>query len=353
MTDRVRQSEYMHWAKTQQVARYNLASSEVPHFSMARWRIDPDALELDGASRYRYPPLREAIARKCGVTADRVVMADGTSMANMLAMAALIAPGDEVLIEHPAYEPLVAAARFLGAEVKRFARTGPAFALDPEAVAREVSERTRLIVLTNLHNPTGALAGAEALGEVGALGPRVLIDEVYLDAAPGERSAHHLGDSFVCTSSLTKVYGLSGLRCGWILAEPELAERIWRLNELFGVAQAHADERLSCLALDRLDEVAGETAALLVRNRALANAFFEGRDDLDVAPMVHNVTAFPRLLRGDVDALHADLRARADTAIVPGRFFGLADHFRIGVGGPTEMVAGGLERLGAALDAQP
>ena len=85
-------------------------------------------------------------------------MADGTSMANMLAMAALIAPGDEVLIEHPAYEPLVAAARFLGAEVKRFARTGPAFALDPEAVAREVTERTRLIVLTNLHNPTGALA---------------------------------------------------------------------------------------------------------------------------------------------------------------------------------------------------
>ena len=351
MTDRLRQSEYMHWAKTQTIARFNLASSEVPHFSMSRWRIDPATLELDGASRYRYPLLREAIARKCGVTADRVVMADGTSMANMLAMAALIAPGDEVLIEHPAYEPLVAAARFLGAEVRRFARRGPAFALDPEAAAQEVTERTRLIVLTNLHNPTGALAGAEALRRIGALGPRVLIDEVYLDAAPGEASAHHLGDAFVCTSSLTKVYGLSGLRCGWILAAPELAERIWRLNELFGVAQAHADERLSLIALDRLGEVAGETTALLARNRALANAFFEGRDDLVVAPMVHNVTAFPRLLRGDVDVLHADLRARADTAIVPGRFFGLADHFRIGVGGPTEMVAGGLERLGAALDA--
>ena len=128
---------------------------------------------------------------------------------------------------------------------------------------------------------------------------------------------------------------------------------MWRLNELFGVAQAHADERLSLIALERLDEVAGETAALLARNRALANAFFESRADLDVAPMVHNVTCFPRLLGGDVDALHAELRARMDTAIVPGRFFGLADHFRIGVGGPTAMIAGGLERLGAALDAMP
>jgi hypothetical protein len=125
---------------------------------------------------------------------------------------------------------------------------------------------------------------------------------------------------------------------------------MWRLNELFGVAQGHADERLSCIALERLDEVDAGTPALLARNRALANAFFAGRSDLDVAPMVHNVTAFPRLLRGEVDALHALLRERYDAAIVPGRFFGLADHFRIGVGGPTETVAGALERLGAALD---
>ena len=121
---------------------------------------------------------------------------------------------------------------------------------------------------------------------IGEFGPRVLIDEVYLDAAPGEPSAALLGDAFVCTSSLTKVYGLSGLRCGWILAAPELAERLWRLNELFSVAQAHATERLSLLALERLDEVVGDTPALLARNRALANAFFAGRDELEVAPMV-------------------------------------------------------------------
>jgi aspartate/methionine/tyrosine aminotransferase len=345
---RALQSDYMHWAKTQAPVRYNLASSEVPHFHLDRFPIEIADLELNGASTYRYPPLREAIARKCGVTADHVVMADGASMANMLAMAALIAPGDEVLIEHPAYEPMVAAARFLGAEVKRFARASPAFRLDPPAIA--VGPRTTLIVLTNLHNPTGALTDAETLRQIGALGPRVLIDEVYLDAA-AEPSAALLGENFVTTSSLTKVYGLSGLRCGWILAAPELAEKMWRLNELFGVAQAHADERLSLIALDRLGEIAAETPALLTRNRALANAFFASRAELDVAPMLHGVTAFPRLLAGDVDALNRRLRADFDTAIVPGRFFGLASHFRIGVGGPTATVAAGLDRLGAALDA--
>jgi aspartate/methionine/tyrosine aminotransferase len=99
----------------------------VPHFRHGPAADRLADLDLDGASHYRYPPLREAIAARYGVTADRVVTADGTSMANLLAMAALIAPGDEVLIEHPAYEPMVAAARFLGAEhqaVRRRAGNG-------------------------------------------------------------------------------------------------------------------------------------------------------------------------------------------------------------------------------------
>jgi hypothetical protein len=345
------QSDYMYWAKTRAPVRYNLGSSEVPHVRMDRWEIDLAELELDGMSTYRDPPLRVAIAAKCGVTPERVVMADGTSMANMLAMAALIAPGDMVAIEQPGYEPMVAAASFLGAEVRRFARTGPAFDLDPEAIPRGC----RLIVLTNLHNPTGNLADAATLGAIHALAERddghVLIDEVYLDSAiPAQPTAALRGERFVCTSSLTKCYGLSGLRCGWILAEPALAEKMWRLNELFAVAQAHQAERLSLIALARLDEIAAENAPLLDRNRALANAFFAGRSELEAAPMIGGITAFPRLLRGDVDRLDAMLRADYDAAIVPGRFFGLADHFRIGVGQPTQIVEAGLERLGAALD---
>jgi len=355
MTGRVLQSEYMHWAKTRAPVRYNLGSSEVPHFRLDRFDIEVADLELDGASRHRDPPLRAAIARKAGIDPAQVVMADGTSMANMLAMAALIAPGDEVVVEQPVYEPMVATARFLGAGIRSFTRAGPDFALDPDAVAAAITPHTRLILVTNLHNPTGNFADEAALRAIGDIAARadahVLVDEVYLDAAPvPARSAIHLGERFVCTASLTKVHGLSGLRCGWILAAPDLAERMWRLNELFGVSQAHADERLSVIALDRLDEVMAHTPALLQRNRALANAFFASRDEIEVAPLTGGITCFPRLLHGDIDALDALLRERYDAAIVPGRFFGLADHFRLGFGQPTEIVEGGLERLGAALD---
>lgn len=355
MSGRSLQSEYMYWAKTRASVTWQLSSSEVPQFRLDRFPIDIAGLELDGASRYRYPPLRERIARKHGVGPEQVVMADGTSMANMLAMATLVGPGDDVVVEHPVYEPMAAVARFLGATLRPFERRHPDFTIEPGAVAAVMTPRTRLILLTNLHNPSGNLADEatlQAVGEIAArAGAHVLIDEVYLDAAqPPARSAVHLGPQFVTTSSLTKCYGLSGLRCGWILAAPDLAERIWRLNELFGVAQVHAGERLSCLALDRLDEVAAGHAERLVRNRALAGQFFASRPEIEAAPMPHAITLFPKLLRGDPDRLDALLRSKYDASIVPGRFFGLADHFRIGIGGATEIVEGGLERIGAALD---
>lgn len=352
MSRRVLRSDYMHWAKNQRPVRYHLASSEVPHFALERLPLTLADLDLTGASAYRYAPLREAIAAKEGVPPEWVVAADGTSMANMLAMAALVEPGDEVLVEQPTYEPMLAVLGFLGARITRFERRAPAFDLDPEAVARAITPATNLIVITNLHNPSGACADEEMLRSISALGPRILVDEVYRDAAFGEapRSAVHLSDRFVATNSLTKVYGLSGIRCGWILAEPKLAERMWRLNELFGVAQVHAGERLGCIALAHLDAVAAGTAERLTRNRALANTFFARRGDIECAPMVHGITAFPRLLRGDPETLDDLLRTRFDTSIVPGRWFEMPDHFRIGVGGPTEMVEEGLVRLGQALD---
>ena len=351
MTGHVMQSEYMYWAKHQPSVRFNLGGSEVPHVRLDRFPIHVAELELDGASYYRYPPLREAIAAKEGVEPERVVMANGTSMANFLAFTALISPGDEVLVEQPTYEPMLATARFLGAEIRRFARRADrGFALDAEEVARHITPNTKLILFANLHNPSSAFASETVLGEIGALGPRVMIDEVYLDAAPGARSAARLGDTFVCTSSLTKVYGLSGLRCGWITAEPELAERMWRLNELMGVSQPHADERLCCIALAHLDEISAGRDERLARNRALVEAFFAARPEIDCPPLVHGITCFPRLIGIDPEALRALLVAKFDTSIVPGHFFEMPDHFRLGYGGPSEMVEQGLERLGAALD---
>lgn len=353
---RAMQSDYMHRAKFKRPVRFALTGSEVPHFRMDSLPISLADLDLDGASHPRYPPLREAIAQRYGVTADQVVAADGTSMANFLAMAALLDCGDEVLIERPTYEPLLGAASFLGANIRRFERkAADAFRLDAGAVEAMLTERTRLIVVTNLHNPSSALAEQEELRALAQVArqanARILVDEVYLDAAvPPRRSAVHLGPEFVITNSLTKVYGLSGLRCGWILAEPELAERMWRLNDLFGVNQAHPAERLACIAFEHIEEIIGDNPAMLERNRALFNDFMASRDDCECIPAEHGITAFPRWRGGDTDRLDAHLRERYDAAVVPGRWFEMPEHFRVGFGMPKEDFAEALKRLGAALD---
>lgn len=354
---RVMSSAYMHWAKTESQAPYNLATSGVMHYPLERLRVELSDLELSGTSGYGYPPLQQAIAAKCRVTPECVVTANGTSMANFLALAALIEPGDEVLIEQPTYELIVSAALYLGAKVIRFTRPATTnFQLDPAEVARAITPRTKLVVVTNMHNPSNAYTHDETLSQIGdiahSVGARVLVDEVYLDAAFAEapQTAFHLGEKFVITSSLTKVYGLSGLRCGWILAAPALAERMWRLNDLFGVAQPHAAERLSCIAFARLPEIAAHSHALLERNRALANDFLQTRDDLETFPITHGMISFPRLRGASVDELCALLRAKYETSLVPGRFFEMPEHFRLSIGGDTAMLSGGLERLGSALD---
>ena len=354
--ERIMQSDYMHWAKFKPPVRYALTTSEVPHFHMDQLGLSIDDLELDGASHPRYRPLRERIAQRYGVTVEQVVSADGTSMANFLAKASLISPGDEVLIERPTYELLIGAASFLGAQIKRFERKADdAYRLDASLIREQMSDRTRLIIITNLHNPSGALADdheLRALGQLAAeVDARVLVDEVYLDSAvPPRRSAVHLGPEFVCTNSLTKVYGLSGLRCGWVLADPELAERMWRLNDLFGVNRAHQAERLASIAFDRIAEVIGNNPATLDHNRRLFNEFAGDRDDLGCMPAVHGITSFPRWAGGDTDRLNEHLRQRYDTAVVPGRWFEMPEHFRIGFGLPTSDFEEGLNRLGSALD---
>jgi aspartate/methionine/tyrosine aminotransferase len=284
----------------------------------------------------------------------------GTSMANHLALAALAGPGDEVVIERPAYDPMVSVARYLGAEVRRFDRRAEdGFAVRPDEVARAVTPRTKAIVLTNLHNPSSALIDTATLRQLGAIardvGARVLVDEVYLDSL-FERtppSSFHLDNGcFVVTSSLTKAYGLSGLRCGWVLADPDLARLMWRIDDLFAANPPHVAEQLSALALDHLPAIAARAKALLEKNRGIVNGFLQSRTDLDWDRLGHGMTTFPRLKSGNVDELCHRLRERYETTVVPGRFFEMPDHFRVAVGCPTETLRGGLARLGAALDEQ-
>jgi hypothetical protein len=349
-------SSYMNWAKTSSTAKFNLATSGLGNLKLRELRVSLDDLEITNGG-YGYPPLIQAIANRYRVNNDSVVTAAGTTFANHLAAAALIKPGDEVLVEFPAYEPLLAAIRYLGAQVRRFSRKFEnGFQVSLEELESLVTRHTRLIVITNLHNPSGVLIDTATIKQIGEIarrsGVRVLIDEVYMETLFEEspRTAFHLGNEFVVTSSLTKAFGLSGLRCGWIFAEPELARRMWLLNDLFASTPVHAGERLSVVAMQQLEEIGRRAKQLLDRNREILNGFLDTREDLEVIRPEFGTVMFPRVRRGTAERLCELLREKYETSVVPGRFFEMPDHFRIGITGETETLQIGLERLRLALD---
>ena len=362
-SERAMRARYMEWAKTRSRARFNLAISGIVSVPIADLPIGSGDLELTGPGGYGYAPLLERLARHAGVSTDCIVPTFGTSMANHVAMAATIERGDEVLIEEPVYGPLRDVASYLGARVKRIARRGEdGFALDAEEVARAVTGETRVIIVTNLHNPTSAAIPAETLRLIGAtaqrVGARVLVDEAYREAV-FDRSApsafivgEQLGgeNPFIVTNSLTKIYGLSGLRCGWIVAAPELARRMWLLHDLFAANAAHPAERLSTIAFDHLAQFRERARALLTTNRPLLESFLDSRADLECYRPEHGTVVFPRLKNGDPETLFTLLREKYETTVVPGHFFEMPQHFRVGLSGNTDELRAGLERLGAALD---
>jgi aspartate/methionine/tyrosine aminotransferase len=353
-----RQSDFMHWAKTRPKVKYDLALSGILNLPFAELDAKLSDLELHGDNAYGYRPLVDALAQHRHVAPENVVtVSGGTSMANHLAMAALLEHGDEVLIEQPTYDPLLVIAEYLGAKIKRFPRRfEDGFKIDIAEFEKQMTPRARLIVVTNLHNPSSALVEETTLRKIGELardaGARVLVDEVYLEAmfenSPGP--AVSLGPEFVVTSSLTKGYGLSGLRCGWIFAEPELAEKIRRLDDIFAASAPNVMERLSVSALTQLPKIAARAKSMLETNRQTLNNFLETRDDVEVVPTKFGTTSFPRVKSVDVDQLCALLLEKYETAVVPGNFFESPPHIRIGMCCEPQLFKVGVERLGDALD---
>jgi aspartate/methionine/tyrosine aminotransferase len=352
------QSAYMQWAKLRPIVRYDLALSGILNLPFPELDAQIEDIDLNGDNSYGYRPLIEALAAHCQVEPASVVpISGGTSMANHLAMAAAIEHGDEVLIEQPTYEPLLALAQYFGAVIKSFSRSFENdFRIDLNDLKGKVTARTKLIVLTNLHNPSSAIIDEPTLRQIGeiaeSIGARVLVDEVYLETMfeTAPQSCVHLGRQFISASSLTKGYGLSGLRCGWILAEPDLAQRMRLLHDIFGSLAPHPAERLSVIALQKLPKFIDRARRILETNRAVLNDFLDTREDLRAVRNNHGTTCFPLLLKGRVDSLSNLLHNQYDTAVVPGRFFESPQHFRIGMCAEPELFKTGIERLGRAVD---
>jgi hypothetical protein len=353
---------YLLWAKTRRPAAIDLAGSNLLHCTLDELPGAREAVDLTAPNDNGYAPLVDAIAGHYGVAANRVVTAQGCSGANFIVIAALVGPGDEVLIERPGYDPLVGACQLMGARVERFERRFDArWALDLDELRRRLSPRTRLVIVTTPHNPSGTLLDAEALQALGReadrVGASVLADEVYLDganlvrdAAARARPAAVLEGPFVSTSSLTKSYGLAGLRCGWIVSRAELAERFRRTRDLVDNASSAPADRLSALAFSQVAALAERTRRLLARNIECARSFLDAHPVLEVAGPPGASVVFPRLA-GIPDAGPFVRRLLDDhgVAVAPGHFFDAPAHFRLSLAGRPEPLEQGLARLGEAL----
>ena len=347
-------SPYMEWAKSRPRPAIDLAGSNLLACALDDLPGARDAVDLAGESPEGYVPLVERIASRYGVGYENVATAVGCSGANFLALAALVEAGDEVLVESPGYDPLPAASAMLGANVLSFQRRfEDGWRLDPERIAAAMTPRTRALVITSPHNPSGVLAGDTELAELGRLaeksGATVLVDEVYLDL-PGGRPASTISPAFVSTNSLTKAYGLASLRCGWALSSPEITQRIRRARDVVDVWSPMPSDRLAVVALQEIDRLTERARRLFLANSSLVTSFLLGRPELECAPSRATI-AFPRFRDGrDASPFVERLFSQHGVAVVPGAFFDSPSHFRIAFGGETNALRRGLTAIGECLD---
>jgi hypothetical protein len=360
---------YLYWAKTRAAVEIDLAGSNLLACTLDDLPGAREAVDLTTADRGGYPPLVDAIAAHYGVTTDRVVTANGCSAANFLAIGALAGPGTTVLMESPWYDQIVGACRLVGAEVLHFERRfEEGYRIDVPALDAQMTDATKLVIVSSPHNPSGMLLDVDTLNALQAMAEdmnvHVLVDEVYLDAtnmlggrpaatpraAGRHRPAALVGDRLLSVSSLTKSYGLAGLRCGWVIASPAVAERARRVRDVIDNIGAAPADRLSTLAFAQLDHLAARATQLITTNLGLLRDFLGRHPQLKLAGPVEATIAFPRI-QGvtDCDPFVARLLADHGVAVAAGRFFGAPDQFRISLGGKTESLAAGLERIGKVL----
>jgi len=352
-------TRYLRWARRLYgQVRFDLASSGIPTAPWAELGF-PAPAQLDDPTGYER--LHDAVAAHNAVGRDEALPALGTTHALWLAYAALTSPGDEALVEEPAYEPLVRIAEGMGVGVARFARDArDGFGLDPDRIARAMTARTRVVCVSNLHNPSGVRAPDDALRDAARAaergGAHLLVDEVYApfdalvdDRGVFDRSARRAAPNVVAVSSLTKCYGVGPARAGWLLgprdvvarAEDALVASAGALPLVHAHAALHAFGCIGALARRARGMLAGKRArvAAWVQQQGLAwSAPAEGLFGLVTVPGAGDLT----------DDIEAIARER-EVLVAAGAFFGAPSAFRLAWSSPADVLDEALARLAEGL----
>jgi aspartate/methionine/tyrosine aminotransferase len=353
---------YITWAKSQPRADINLARSGIDHCPPSLLGLKASDLVTTLPVKYGYEPLRDAIAERYRVRGSQVFpLSGGTSYANWIACATILDRIDrsaEVIVERPTYEPLLRIPQALGHRIRRLDRRfEEGYAIDLDQVKSLVSSKTRLAIVTNLHNPSGARIDMKTLRAMAEMLDRVhaylLVDEVYLECLFRQRSEScvQAGLNVVTTNSLTKAYGLDGLRAGWILGPAPLMAKAGRINDLMTNNSVAPGEQMTLAALRHHRAIDKRAHEILDPNLERLRKFLAGEPRLNARVPPGGNVVFPRLPSGvDSEWLTERLVRRYSTLVVPGRFFESPRHIRISFGCKPALVARGLANISRALD---
>ncbi|MFE6975854.1 capreomycidine synthase [Streptomyces sp. NPDC057682] len=352
-------------------ATTDISSSGVENWTLGRLRAlldipiaDLDAIafrdspscgheELTSAIRDRYPAL----------PGHRIMVTHGSSEALFLALAALLRPGDEVVVPDPAYQSLVSTVEALGARpVPWELSPDHGFVPDLDRLARLLGPRTRLVVANFPHNPTGATLTRSAyddfLGLMAGHPAHLLWDGALAELGHGgERLPDPAGilERCVSTGTYSKAFGLPGLRIGWCAAPAATVRDMVRLRDYTTLNSSPVNEFLAARVMRHADTVLAPRLRTVRRNRELLMTWAREHPRLvDCPPPAGGVTAFPAIRTvTDTRALCEHLAAERGVLAVPGDCFGHPDRVRIGFGGPTGELTTGLDALTAALTDMP
>jgi aspartate/methionine/tyrosine aminotransferase len=345
----------------------NLAESSFADMSLAEHGIDADVagLLLQYGDHMGLPALREQVASDSEtVEPDRVLVTAGAAAALFMVATALLEAGDHVLVQEPNYATNLETPRALAAEVEALPiRFEDGWALDLERVEAMLRPQTRLVSVTYPHNPTGAMIDAETLaGLIGIVEAhpmaRLLVDETYRELVFGDPLPVAAGISprAISISSMSKTYGLPGLRIGWLICrDPGLAEILLAAKEQILICGSAIDEEMASRVLAARGRILPPMRETVSAHLGIVRDWIAGQEVFEWVEPQAGVVGMPRFRepdRYDVDRFYSGLLERHGTYVGPGHWFDQPRScFRLGYGWPpTDELRRGLDALLAAAD---
>lgn len=304
------------------------------------------------------PVVTGAVAERDGVAEVEVLPVMGASGGMYLALAALVEPGAVVAVETPAYGALTQLPGALGLRSLPLRRRWQEdWAVTEEAVAGVLADGAKLVLVTDLHNPTGAhLAPGDPPGHVSRLadlceaaGARLVVNEIYREFLEDGPQARRRDSRVVSISSLTKAYGLGSLRCGWVSAPPEALDACRRYADYLWVVMPPVTMVLAGKALATLDSLRGRALDIQAGARPVIDAWVDATPGVSWIPPAGGICGFLRLPDGLTGTALLPRAHSQGTRVVPGAFFGDDAFVRIGFGRDPAQLADGLARLARAL----